>query len=119
MAIFRSVCRVVIERDDLLRPIIRAAQVTCVVLERKWNSLAEFEVRRLATELPDDDACAAIDLIDCVGVTCGDEVVPFGILVDAVDVEVVPGVGGVVTATSLAGVEGEIRFYEAGLALFV
>jgi hypothetical protein len=75
------------------------------MLKGKLNAFPEFKVCRLPTKLPDDGAGAAVDLVYCVGVACGDQVVPFSVLVNAVDVEVVPSVGRVVAAASLAGVE--------------
>jgi hypothetical protein len=41
------------------------------------------------------------------GVARGDKVVALAVLVDGVDVEVVPGVGGVVAGAGLTGVYGE------------
>jgi hypothetical protein len=108
--VLSSVRRVVVDGDNLLLPVLRAAQVTRVVLESELDALTELEVGRLAAELPDDLASATIDLVSGVCITSRDEVVAFVVLVDAVDVEVVPGVGGVVTAACLAGVQGEEGF---------
>lgn len=41
------------------------------------------------------------------GITSGNEVVALGILVNAVDVEIVPRVGGVVSGAGLARVDGQ------------
>jgi hypothetical protein len=62
-------------------------------------------------EAPDDGAVGAVYLVDGAGVAGGDEVVARGVLVDAVDVEVVPGVGGVVAGAGLSWVDGEDGFY--------
>lgn len=53
-----------------------------------------------AAKLPDDVACRAVDLENGGVVACGDQIVSVGILVDAVDVEVIPFVG------RIAAVEG-------------
>lgn len=102
--------RVVVNGNDLLLAVLGAAQVARVVLEGELDALSELEVGGLAAELPEDFAGAAVDLVGGVGVAGGDEVVALVVLVDAVDVEVVPGVGGVVAAAGLTGVEREEGF---------
>ena len=49
----------------------------------------------LAPELPQDRPVLAGDLVDGGGVAGGDEVVAGRVFVNGIDVEVVPGVGGV------------------------
>jgi hypothetical protein len=45
---------------------------------------------------PDDLAIGPIDLMDGACVTSGDEIVPIIILVNTIDMEVVPSIGAVV-----------------------
>ena len=59
---------------------------------------------------PDDLAIGSIDLVDCACVAGGDEIVPISILINAVDVEVVPSIGAIVARSSLTWVDGKHRF---------
>jgi vacuolar-type H+-ATPase subunit D/Vma8 len=45
---------------------------------------------------PDDLAIGPIDLVNCACVTSGDEIIPTSILVNAIDVIIIPSVGAVV-----------------------
>lgn len=56
---------------------------------------------------PDDLPIGPIDLVNCTCITSRDEIVPISILVNAVDVEVVPGIGTVVAGPSLARIDGK------------
>ena len=58
--------------------------------------------------MPDDCPSLAINFIGCVDIPCRDEVVPFAVFVDRVDVEVVPGIRRVVTGPRLGWIEGNI-----------
>jgi hypothetical protein len=106
--IFRSVRRVVVEGDDLLATL--GGNIPCVMLEGEFDLGTKSEVRVLAAQTPDYRARGAVDLVDCVGVPGGDQVGVMGVFVDAIYVEVIPGVRTVVAGTCLAGVEGEVRF---------
>ncbi len=52
-----------------------------------------------SAQLPEDVTGPAVDLEDGGVVACGYEVVALIVLVDAVDVEVVPGIGRVASST--------------------
>lgn len=67
-----------------------------MVLEAELHVVAELEVGLCAAEAPDDFAGGAVDFVYGAGVARGDEVVALAVFVDGVDVEVVPGIGGVV-----------------------
>jgi hypothetical protein len=60
------------------------------VLESEDNTLAELEVSRFATELPNDLASFSIDLVSGVNISCGDEIVALVVFVNRVDVKVIP-----------------------------
>lgn len=75
-----------------------------MVLEAERDVGTEFKVRTLPAQSPDDLARGPVDLVHGAGVARGDEVVAVAIFVDGVDVEVVPGIGGVVARAGLAGV---------------
>jgi hypothetical protein len=68
-----------------------------MVLKTKPRPIAMLEIRLLAVEPVDDLAGGTVDLVDGAGVASRDEVVARFVLVDAVDVEVVPGIAAVVT----------------------
>jgi len=100
--------RVVVQGDDLFISVLR--DEACVVLEAELDALTELKVGFLAVEAPNDVAGGAVDLVDGAGVAGGYEVVTRGVFVNGVDVEVVPGVGGVETGAGLAGVDWEDGF---------
>lgn len=62
----------------------------------------------LAPETPDESAGGAIDFVDGVCVTGRDEIGPLGILVNRVDVEIVPSVGAVIARAGLTWVQGQV-----------
>lgn len=108
-----AVRRVVVERDELDRRVARrVGQEARVVLEAEGRVGTEGEGRLLAVQPPQDLAGAAGDFVHRARVPRGDDVVAVGVFVDAVDVEVVPGVGRVVAGAGLAGVEREDGFCE-------
>ena len=104
-AVLRAVGAIVVQTDDL--DVALLSEPAGMVLEAELGPLGHVKVGAVAVEPPDDGAVGAVDLVDGAGVAGGDEVVAVGILVDAVDVEVVPRVGGVVSGACLAGVDGE------------
>lgn len=67
-----------------------------MMLEAKRDVGTEFKIRTLPAQSPDDLARGPVDLVHRAGIARGDEVVAVAVFVDGVDVEVVPGVGGVV-----------------------
>lgn len=75
-----------------------------MMLEAKRDIGTEFKVRTLPAQSPDDLAGRPVDFVHRTGIARGDEVVAIAVFVDGVDVEVVPGVGGVVARAGLAGV---------------
>lgn len=83
-----AVGAVIVQADDF--DAVFLAEPAGVVLEAELGALGHFEVASVAVEAPDDGAICAVDLVNGTGVTGGDEVVALGVLVDAVDVEVVP-----------------------------
>lgn len=74
------------------------------MLEAKVDAVPELEGAVFAGKAPDNGPVGPVDLVDRASVAGGDEVVPVGVFVDAVDVEVVPSVGAVVSRARLAGV---------------
>jgi hypothetical protein len=104
-AIFSSVRGVIIQRDDFLATFLR--DEAGVVLEAELDVVAELKVGLCATETPDDLAGCTVDLVYGAGVAGGNKVVTLGVLVNRVDVEVVPGVRRVVAGAGLAGVDGK------------
>ena len=111
VTILGAVGRVVVQADDLLTAVLRLCEEAGVMLKGKLNLWPQGEVGRLATELPDDIARSAVNLVHGVGVSGRDQVVPVGVLVDRVDVEVVPGVRAVVAGAGLAGIQVKVTFY--------
>lgn len=99
-----SVRAVVVEADDL--DAVLLAYKAGVVLEAELGVLGHLERAVLAVQLPDDFPARPVDLVDAARVARGDEIVAVGVLVDAVDVEVVPCVGAIVPGSGLAGVDG-------------
>jgi hypothetical protein len=99
---------VVEEGDDF--DVVVLGEEAGVVPEAEGGVGGEGKGAALAVQTPDDAAVGAVDFEEGAGVARGDEVVAGGVLCDAVDVEVVPGVGGVVARAGLAGVEGEDGF---------
>jgi hypothetical protein len=95
-AVLGPVGGVIIEADDLALSRGGLGDIPRVVLEGKLDVLAEGEVAVLASEAPDQVSGGAVDLVDGIGVTGGDQIRAFVVLVDRVDMEVVPGVGAVV-----------------------
>lgn len=93
-AVLRTMGAVIVQTQDLLVAVL--GQPASVVLEAKVDTVAEVERRVCACQTPDDGSVSAVDLVHGTSVAGGDEVVASGILVDAVDVEVIPCVGAVV-----------------------
>ena len=75
-----------------------------MVLEAKRGVGTEFKIRTLPAQSPDDLARCTVDFVHGAGIARRDEVVAIAVFVNGVDVEVVPGVGGVVARACLAGV---------------
>lgn len=112
VAVLGAMRGVVIQANDLLRPICRFGEETGVVLEGEFDVRAEFEARRFAAELPYNGACGAVDLVEGVDVASGDQIrIGGGVFVDRVDVKVVPGIGAVVAGACLARFEGKVGFW--------
>lgn len=109
VAAFRPVSGVVVEGDHFAVAVLR--DVAGMVLEAEVHIGTESEIGLLAPESPDDFAGCPVDFVDRAGVARGNEVVTLGVFVDGVDVEVIPGVGGVVAGSCLAGVNWEDGFY--------
>lgn len=95
-SVLGAVRRVIVERDNLFGTVIGFRDVPRVMLEAELHVVAELEVGFCAAEAPDDFAGGAVDFVHGAGVARGDEVVALAVFVNGVDVEVVPGVGGVV-----------------------
>lgn len=116
VAAFGPVSGVVVQGDHFAVAVLR--DVASMVLEAEVHIGTESEIGLLAPESPDDLAGCSVDLVHRAGVAGGNEVVTFGVFVDGVDVEVIPGVGGVVAGSCLAGVNWEDGFYRyiTGLA---
>jgi len=88
--------RGVVEETDPLDGAVGGLEAEASVMlvsESEFCGHVEGGVR--AAETPDDGAVGAVDLDDGGGVAAGDEVVSRRILVDGVDVEVIPGASGV------------------------
>jgi hypothetical protein len=77
------------------------------VLEAKLHVVTELKVGLCATKAPDYLAGCTVDLVYGAGVAGGNKVVTLGVLVDRVDVEVVPGVRRVVAGAGLTGINGK------------
>lgn len=108
MPVFCTMGRVVVQADDFLGAILVSSLKPGVVLESKLDFIAHFETRRLSRELPYDLAGLAIDLVYCVCVASGDQIIALVILVYRVDVEIVPGIGAVITSTGLTRIKWQI-----------
>lgn len=102
-AVLSAMGTVIVQADDF--DTVFLAEPAGVVLEAELGALGHLEVASVAVEAPDNGAICAVDLVNCAGVTGRDEVVTLGVLVDAVNVEVVPCVRGVVSRTCLARVD--------------
>ena len=81
-----------------------------MMLETELHTIVQREVTIFPIKPPDDTAVCAVDFVNATGIPSRDHVVTISILVDAVDVEVIPSVGAVTSRTSLAGVDGEYAF---------
>lgn len=88
--VLRAVGTVVVQADHF--NVAFLAKPTSMVLETKFGVIRHIKVGLFAVQSPNNAAVCAVDLVDCACVTSRDQVVAFGILVDAVDVEVVPSV---------------------------
>ncbi|KAH3662565.1 hypothetical protein OGAPHI_005817 [Ogataea philodendri] len=115
MAVFVlcSVGRVVKERDDLFLAVLGSPQVPCVVLEAESKATNVFKARaglaRNASQLPDNLACLSVDLVHRGGVSGREQVVSVLVLVDRVDMEVIPRIARVITRTGITRVNWEHR----------
>lgn len=109
IAVLGAMGAVVIQADHF--DISLLLQPPGVVLEAKLGAIGHLEVGSVAIEAPDDGAISAIDLVDCTGVASGDKVVALSVLVNRVDVEVVPSVGRIVAGASLAGIDRKNSLY--------
>lgn len=98
-----TVCAVVVETDHL--DIANLAYEPSVMLETKLGILRHLEGTVFPVQLPYDAPVSAVYLVDTTSVTRGYQIVAIRILVDTVDVEIVPSVGAVVARASLAGVK--------------
>lgn len=107
--ILSAVSRIVEQRDDLF--ISSLLDKSGVVLETELDVGTEVKVGPETAQTPDNLAGGAIDLVDCTGITGRDQVVTIGILVNRVDMEVVPCIRRIVPCSRLAGVEGEDSLY--------
>jgi hypothetical protein len=76
-----------------------------MVLEGKLDLVSHLEGGRFPRKLPDDISGFAVDFVHGIGVTSRDQIVAFIVLVNRVDVEVVPRIRAVVTSTCLSWVQ--------------
>jgi hypothetical protein len=65
-------------------------------------------IRKVRT-YPDDLSVGSVDFVNGACIASGDEIVPINIFVDAIDMEVVPSIGAIVTRPSLSWVDGQYR----------
>ena len=63
-----------------------------MVLKCKFDLITKGKVSGFTTKLPDNFAGISINLIDGIGIPCRYKIVAIMILVNAVDVEIIPGV---------------------------
>ena len=105
VVVLGAVGAVVVEAENFDAVVLR--EPAGVVLEAKVDAVPQRKGAVGAGQAPDNAAVSAVDLVHGAGVAGGDQVVALRILVDTVDVEVVPGVGAVVARSSLAGIDGE------------
>lgn len=112
----RRVRAIVEERNALRRAVRRAAAEPRVVLKGKDVLAGQRKVGAalVPAELPDDIAGCAVDFEDGGDVSRRDEIVALVVLVDAVDVEIVPRVSLVPTGAGKprAKIERERAFCE-------
>jgi hypothetical protein len=94
--VLRAMGRIVEQTNNLDILTVVVGKPARVMLEAEVCAVAVLEVALLAVQTVDDLARGAVDLVDGASVAGGDEVVPLAVLVDAVDVEVVPCVAAVV-----------------------
>lgn len=104
-----SVCAVVVEADDF--DVTLLTQESSVVLETELCLLGYFERAVFAVQLPDDTSIGAVNLVDAACVARRYEVVAVRVLIDAVDVEVVPGIRAVEARPGLSRVDWKYRLY--------
>lgn len=81
-----------------------------MVLKAEFGVVGHFKVGAIAVKTPDYGTVCAIDLVHGTGVACRDEIVAVSVLVDTVDVEVIPRIGRVVSGACLTRVDWEDRF---------
>lgn len=103
--ILSAVSRIVKQRDDLF--ISTLLDKSGVMLETELDVGTEVKVGPKTTQTPDDLAGSAIDLVDCTGITGRDQIVTIGILVNRVDMEVVPCIRRIVSRPRLTRIERE------------
>lgn len=114
-AVLRAMRGVVVQRDDFdvsaVRRGLEFRVEARVVLKAESDVGAKVEGRVFAVETPDYGAVCAVYFVDGARVARGEQVVTVGVFVNAVDVEVVPCVGGVVAGSSLSWADGKDCFY--------
>lgn len=103
--IFRSMGRVIIERDHFA--ILLLGHESCMVLETELDIGSKIKVEFDSSQAPDNISGSAIDLVHSTGISSGDQIIPLGVLVDGIDMEIIPGVRGVVSRADLARVDGQ------------
>ena len=113
-AVFAAVGGVVVQGDEFDVG-VRRGEPAGVVLEAEFSGGGDGEVGEEAVEAPDDGAGSAVDFVQGAGVARRDEVVARGVFGDAVDVEVVPGVGAIVTRAGLARIQGQDGFCDGAV----
>lgn len=78
-----------------------------VMLETEIGAFGRSNVRADTIEAPDNGTVSTVNLINRISAVRGYEVVAVSVFIDAVDVKIVPSVGGVVARSSLARVNRE------------
>jgi hypothetical protein len=101
--ILSAMSRVIEQRDDLF--IAFMLNEPSMMLETELDVGAKVKVGPETTQTPDDLTSGTIDFVYCTSITSRDQVVALGILVNRVDMEVVPCVRRIVSGTCLARIQ--------------
>ena len=81
-----------------------------MMLEAELDTFSQLEVTTFAVQSPDDATVSAVDLVHATCISGGYHVVPIWILVNTVDMEVVPGIRAIVPGARLSWIDRKYSF---------
>jgi len=81
-----------------------------MMLKAELYAFPELEVAASAVQPPDDFAICTVDLMNTASIPSGNHVIAIGILVNTIDMKIVPGVRTIVARPCLTWVDGKDTF---------